>query len=87
MEGKNFKATNIEVRTRRGRSPLIAAFNEWAEKERPAAIVHVHYYSDPDSGLRGYQIIYEEASPKENSSPPARVQGQKVEHFTSQMAE
>lgn len=61
MEEKTFKAVNITASEKGGPAALAAAFNDWADKARPAAIVHVHYYHDPSLHLRGYQIIFEES--------------------------
>jgi hypothetical protein len=58
---------------------LEEAFDQWSEEARPASILHVHYYHDLESHLRGYQVVYEEPwmpclsleTPKEEE--PARL--------------
>jgi len=62
MEEKTFKAVNISAQDSRGRSTLVDAFNQWAEKERPASIIHVYYFHDLRAHARGYLIIYESRS-------------------------
>lgn len=62
MEPKLFKAVTISAAASRSRTDLAEAFNEWAEDEQPVLIVHVHYFHDPESRVRGYQIIYEASS-------------------------
>ncbi|MBZ5542250.1 MAG: hypothetical protein LAO07_01045 [Acidobacteriia bacterium] len=63
MEPKLFKALTIAPADSRSRKDLAEAFNEWAEDERPASIVHVHYFHDPELRARGYPII-SKASPE-----------------------
>jgi hypothetical protein len=60
MQDKSFKATTIVTPDVSNRLVLEAAFNFWAEEARPANILHVHYYHDPESHVRGYQVVYEE---------------------------
>jgi hypothetical protein len=60
MQEKSFKATTIVAPDVTSRLVLEAAFNSWAEEARPANILHVHYYHDPESCVRGYQVVYEE---------------------------
>jgi ornithine carbamoyltransferase len=60
MEDKSFKATTIVTPETSSRLVLEAAFNSWAEETKPASILHVHYYHDMDSHVRGYQVVYEE---------------------------
>jgi len=61
MQGKQFKATTIVTPESSNRLVLEAAFNNWAEETKPASILHVHYYHDMESHVRGYQVVYEEA--------------------------
>jgi len=61
MPGKGFKAITIVAPDVGSRMTLLAAFNAWAEEAQPADIKHIHYYHDPESHTRGYQIIYEES--------------------------
>lgn len=61
MEGKVFKAVTIVVPEVATHSTLEAAFNAWADKKQPAAIVHIHFFHDPNSRVHGYQIIYAES--------------------------
>jgi len=70
MEGKKFKAVTITAKESGGHAALVEAFNAWAEKERPSLIVHVHYYHDPRSHQRGYQIIFEESERAEERLEP-----------------
>jgi len=62
MEERTFKAVNISAQDSRGRSTLVDAFNQWAEKERPASIIHVYYFHDRSVLTRGYLVIYEAQS-------------------------
>jgi len=62
MEERTFRAVNISAQDSRGRSTLVDAFNEWAENERPASIIHVYYFHDQSAHTRGYLIIYETQS-------------------------
>ena len=61
MQDKMFKATTIVTPDVTSRLVLEAAFNNWAEETRPTSILHVHYYHDVESRVRGYQVVYEEA--------------------------
>ena len=61
MPEKSFKATTIVIPDMSSTLVLEAAFNHWAEEARPANIIHVLYYQDPGSRVRGYQVVYEEA--------------------------
>jgi uncharacterized SAM-binding protein YcdF (DUF218 family) len=61
MEEKTFKAVTVTAKENAGHSALAEAFNAWADKQRPASIVHVHYYHDQRTRTRGYQIIFEES--------------------------
>ena len=60
MPDKSFKATTIVTPDVANRLVLEAAFNNWAEETKPASILHVHYYHDMESHVRGYQVVYEE---------------------------
>ena len=60
MQDKSFKATTIVIPDVTNRLVLEAAFNNWAEETKPASILHVHYYHDVASHVRGYQVVYEE---------------------------
>ena len=60
MQDKSFKATTIVTPDVSSRLVLEAAFNDWAEETKPASILHVHYYHDMESRVRGYQVVYEE---------------------------
>lgn len=60
MHEKLFKATTIVAPDVANRLVLEAAFNNWAEETKPASILHVHYYHDPEAHVRGYQVVYEE---------------------------
>ncbi len=60
MQDKSFKATTIVIPEASNRLVLEAAFNNWAEETKPASILHVHYYHDMESHVRGYQVVYEE---------------------------
>ena len=60
MPEKSFKATTIVTADVASSLVLEAAFNHWAEETRPANILHVHYYHDTESHVRGYQVVYEE---------------------------
>jgi hypothetical protein len=60
MQSKMFKATTIVTPDVSTRLVLEAAFNNWAQETKPASILHVHYYHDMDSHVRGYQVVYEE---------------------------
>jgi hypothetical protein len=62
IEGRTFRAVNISTQDSTGRSALVDAFNEWAEKERPASVIHVYYFHDHSAHTRGYLIIYEAPS-------------------------
>jgi uncharacterized SAM-binding protein YcdF (DUF218 family) len=62
MKTKTFKAVNITASDKGRPDALAEAFNTWAEKEAPAAIVHVHYYHDQQNRVRGYQVIFEESA-------------------------
>jgi hypothetical protein len=60
MQDKSFKATTIVIPDVTNRLVLEAAFNNWAEETKPASILHVHYYHDAETHVRGYQVVYEE---------------------------
>ena len=60
MQEKMFKATTILIPDVSSRLVLEAAFNNWVEETKPATILHVHYYHDMDSHVRGYQVVYQE---------------------------
>ena len=60
MQEKMFKATTILIPDVSSRLVLEAAFNNWAEETKPATILHVHYYHDMESHVRGYQVVYQE---------------------------
>jgi hypothetical protein len=60
MHDKSFKATTIVAPDISSRLVLEAAFNNWAEETKPTSILHVHYYHDAESHVRGYQVVYEE---------------------------
>jgi hypothetical protein len=60
MLEKSFKATTIVTPDVANRLVLEAAFNSWAAEARPANILHIHYYHDPEAHVRGYQVVYEE---------------------------
>ena len=59
-QDKLFKATTILTPDVSNRLVLEAAFNNWAKQTKPASILHVHYYHDAESHVRGYQVVYEE---------------------------
>jgi hypothetical protein len=61
MAGKRYKAITLVAPDVGSRTVLIQAFNAWVEEEQPSDILHMHYYHDPDSHVRGYQIVYEES--------------------------
>ncbi len=60
MQGKSFKATTIVVPEVANRLVLEEAFNQWSKEAKPSSILHVHYYHDSESHVRGYQVVYEE---------------------------
>jgi hypothetical protein len=60
MQEKSFKATTIVIPEVANRLVLEEAFNHWSEETKPSSILHVHYYHDIDSHVRGYQVVYEE---------------------------
>ena len=61
MQTKTFRAVQLTVADHEDRDALLEAFNAWAEVERPAEILDVHYFHDAEVGLRGYQIIFEDS--------------------------
>ena len=61
MQTKSFKATTIVIPDASNRLVLEAAFNSWSQEARPANILHIYYYHDEESHVRGYQVVYEEA--------------------------
>ncbi len=71
MEEKSFKAITVTAKEGAGHAALAEAFNTWAEKERPASVVHVHYYHDQRTRMRGYQIIFEESIRAEERREPS----------------
>ena len=60
MHEKSFKAATIVIPEVANRLVLEEAFNQWSEETKPTSILHVHYYHDVDSHVRGYQVVYEE---------------------------
>lgn len=73
MDLGKFRAVSIAVRNQGSRSSLVEAFNSWADKTRPSAIIHVHYFHDASSHIRGYQVVYQELSSA--SDAPAATKG------------
>jgi hypothetical protein len=61
MPCKRYKAITLVAPDVGGHALLTEAFNTWVEEEQPSEIVHMHYYHDPESRVRGYQIVYEES--------------------------
>lgn len=62
VDSMNFVAVNITRDESAGYDSLADAFNAWAQRTRPAAIVHVHHYRDARNRRIGYQIIYAESA-------------------------
>lgn len=60
MQEKAFKAATIVIPEVANRLVLEEAFNQWSEETKPSSILHVHYYHDMESHVRGYQVVYEE---------------------------
>lgn len=61
MESKSFKAETIMVSDGVSPSALSAAFNAWVEANQPASILQIHFYHDPISHTKGFQVVYEES--------------------------
>jgi hypothetical protein len=60
MKDKLFKATTIVTPDVTNMLVLEEAFNNWAEDTKPASILHVQFYHDMETRVRGYQVVYEE---------------------------
>ena len=60
MPDKTYKATTIAIPEVANGLVLEEAFNLWSQETKPASILHVHYYHDLESHVKGYQVVYEE---------------------------
>jgi hypothetical protein len=58
MLDKTYRAVTLVSPDRHTHMALALTFNDWIERERPAQILHVHYYHDPRSHVFGLLIIY-----------------------------
>jgi hypothetical protein len=76
MAGKRYRAVTLVAPDVGSRALLMQAFNAWVEEEQPSDILHMHYYHDPESHVRGYQIVYEESwHAAEHLEPPEVIVG------------
>jgi hypothetical protein len=59
MAESRFKAAQVSAKDTSERSTLVEDFNEWAEREKPASIIHVYYFHDHSARTRGYLVIFQ----------------------------
>ena len=73
MASGKFRAVNIRARDNGGQTLLEETFNSWVNLEKPAEILHVHYFQNPRAHFHGYQVIFRQGAAAEfEQQNPAR---------------